>query len=281
VRGGSLPPQERLRLVLEVCEWGQRHEGLPLVILHGYLEQAAAWGRVAPLLGRRVLAPDHRGHGRSEHVGVGGFYHFWDYVGDLDGFIESIGGPVDLVGHSMGGTIACLYAGCRPEQVRRLVLVEGLGPPDGAAEAVTRARRFLADLRDPPRHRTMVDADEAARRMREWNPALGADEVRELARRTVVPSPSGSGVVWSWDARHRMRAPVPFQSALFLKFLAEINAPTLAIDGASSPFAAADLAERRAAIRSCRHVVMPGGHLLHHEDPVTLAGHIRSFLEEA
>ena len=98
-----------------------------VVLLHGFLEQSAAWDPVARSLGRRVVAPNQRGHGRSGHVGDGGWYHFWDYVGDLDQLVEHIGGPIDLVGHSMGGTVAALYAGTRPDMVRRLVLVEGLG----------------------------------------------------------------------------------------------------------------------------------------------------------
>jgi pimeloyl-ACP methyl ester carboxylesterase len=88
-------------LRLRICEWG---EGNPTtVILHGYLEQAAAWDAVAQRLAGRVVAPDHRGHGLSEHVGRGGFYHFWDYVSDVDALIATLDQSVILIGHSMGG----------------------------------------------------------------------------------------------------------------------------------------------------------------------------------
>jgi pimeloyl-ACP methyl ester carboxylesterase len=129
--------------------------GRPVVILHGWLEQAPCWDRVARLLKRPVYAPDHRGHGLSDWAPGAGHYPFWDYVADVDALVDHIGETVDLVGHSMGGTMAALYAAAAPERVRRLVLIEGIGPHDeGISEAgVTRARAFLATRRDPPVHR--------------------------------------------------------------------------------------------------------------------------------
>jgi pimeloyl-ACP methyl ester carboxylesterase len=242
-----------------------------VVLLHGFLEQSMAWDRVARRLGRRVVAPDHRGHGRSGHVGDGGWYHFWDYVGDLDQLVEHLGGPIDLVGHSMGGTIACLYAGARPEMVRRLVLVEGLGPPDAASEAVDRARRYLADRRSPPQHKPMRDLTDAASRLQRFSPAMSEEEARWLAER--VTSPEGdNGLVWSWDPLHRAAMPGPFQASLFLRFLHQIQAPVLLVDGGRSPWILPDLAERVAALREVRRTVIDSaGHLIHHDAPEALA----------
>jgi pimeloyl-ACP methyl ester carboxylesterase len=267
-----------LRLVC--CEWPGSGER-PLVVLHGYLEQGAAWDRVAKALGRWVLAPDQRGHGRSDHVGAGGWYHFWDYVGDVDAIVETLGGPVDLVGHSMGGTVACLYAGCRPANVRRLVLVEGLGPPDSTAEAVSRARHYLDGRRRPPSHGAIANPAEAAARMQRFNPRLPLDVAQELATRTL--SPTEAGYSWSWDPLHRARSPVPFAVDTFRRFLAEITAPVLAVDGADTPFVLPDRPERLAAFRSrVREVrVANAGHLVHHDAPEALARVIGEFLSES
>ncbi len=266
------PPRLRIR----VNEWTGSDGGRPpVVILHGFLEQGAAWDAVATRLDRRVIAPDHRGHGRSAHVGAGGFYHFWDYVGDLDGLIEHVGGPVDLVGHSMGGTIAALYAGSRPDRVRRLALIEGLGPPDAESGAIDRARAFLADLRDPPAHPPAVTEVDAADRLRRWNPALSADTASWLAARLL------GGGTWGWDSRHRMRAPVPFQASIFCRFLREITAPTLIVEGVASPFRVPDAEARKAALVQASAVCIPGGHLLHHDNPGGLANAITSFLEDS
>jgi pimeloyl-ACP methyl ester carboxylesterase len=279
-------------LRLRTCAWGP-DEGRPVLVLHGYLEQAAAWDDVGERLaarGRRVVAPDHRGHGLSEHVGRGGFYHFWDYVGDVDGLVRRLGGPVDLVGHSMGGTMATLFAATRPDLVRRLVLVEGLGPPDVAALALERARQFLDHVATPPRHGSFASVDEAADRLRRFNPSIRPEVARRLVARTTRPvraddphvaEPVEGRLTWTWDPLHRARSPVPFRADVHRAFLAAVACPVLLVDGGASPFRVDDHAARAAALRDARAVALAGaGHLVHHDAPDALADAIATFLEE-
>ncbi len=265
----TLPTRSR-GVLLRICEWPGA--GQPIVVLHGFLEQGAAWQEVAERLHRRVVAPDQRGHGRSGWVGTGGFYHFWDYVGDLDALVDHLGAPVDLVGHSMGGTVACLFAGTRPEAVRRLVLVEGLGPPDASADPVGRARRFLADLRRGPSHRPVESIEEAVQRMHAYNPKIPLDVANRLATRALRPAGEG-GLTWTWDPLHRARAPVPFQVEMFRPFLENLTMPVTLVRGGRSSFVLADEAERVAAIPNQVHerVVPDAGHLVHHDAPDELA----------
>ena len=267
-------------LLLRVCEWRPTApivDAPPLVVLHGFLEQGAAWQHVAERLRRRVIAPDQRGHGRSGHVGAGGFYHFWDYVSDVDALVRHLGAPIDLLGHSMGGTVACYYAGTEPDAVRRLVLVEGLGPPDMTASAVDRARRFLADRRAPRAHSAMASVAEGVKRVQHYNPAL-TDEVA-LALVTRMSRPVPDGRLWTWDPLHRARAPVPFQVSIFNRFLDEITAPTLFVRGGTSWFKPADEDERFARLADARELVIPqAGHLVHHDQPQALADAIEAHL---
>src|SRR5262245_1072062 len=136
-----VPPRDRTieanRLRHHLLEWGDA--GSVVLLLHGFLEHAHAWDWVAPQLvaaGYRVLALDWRGHGDSEWIGAGGYYHFPDYAADVAGVVRAIGGPVALVGHSMGAGGAVLYAGTEPSAVTALVCVDALGPPDMDPEAV-------------------------------------------------------------------------------------------------------------------------------------------------
>jgi pimeloyl-ACP methyl ester carboxylesterase len=268
-------------LPLCLCQWGPS-DGLPVLVLHGFLEQGAAWDavarRLAADLDRPVIAPDHRGHGRSGHVGAAQHYHFWDYVGDVQAVVDHLGGQVDLIGHSMGGTMASLFAGSRPEAVRRLVLVEGLGPPDLEKVVLQLGRQFLDSRRSLQPHPEMGSVDDAARRMQRFNRSLSDADARRLAARIVVPH--GDGVTWAWDARHRARNPYPFQERLFLAFLEAITAPVLLVDGADSSYAKATPAPRVEAVGASAHHRLPGaGHLVHHDQPDALADVIRGFLE--
>ena len=268
-------------LRLRLCEWGTPGAEPPVVILHGFLEQGAAWERVAEQLpGRYIIAPDQRGHGLSEHIGAGGFYHFWDYVSDLDALVTSLGGTVDLVGHSMGGTVATYFAGARSDAVRRLVIVEGLGPPDMTAAALKRSRDFLEHLRKPRTHRRLEDLSAAVARMRYWITTLASEVAERLAERITEPHPEG-GLRWTWDPLHRATAPVPFSAELFQQWIRAITAPTLLVEGSASLFRVPDGAERAASLTDARSVTIDGaGHLIHHDRPEALARVIREHLSQ-
>ena len=276
-------------LSLCLCEWGPT-TGPATLILHGFLEQGAAWDAVAQQLNRRVIAPDHRGHGKSGHVGAGGFYHFWNYLPDIDAIVNHIGAPVDLIGHSMGGTIACLYAAVRPQNVRRLALIEGLGPPNMASQALDRPARFLNAVGSPPQHRALANLADAIQRIRRFTPSMTLDVATVLAiRATRAPTPSeqakstlaADALFWRWDPLHRARNPLPFTTAGFIPFLSKITAPTLHVHGSVSSFSPDDQAERMAHIQNLQTAELPGGHMLHHDVPGELATTLASFLSDA
>ena len=98
-----------------------------------------------------VIAPDWRGFGLTErsHADT---YWFPDYLADLDAMLDHYapGEAVNLLGHSMGGNVVGIYAGVRPERVRRLINLEGFGMPATAPEKAPRHyAKWLDELRQP------------------------------------------------------------------------------------------------------------------------------------
>ena len=272
------------RLRHHLLEWGEH--GPVVLLLHGFLEHAHAWDLVAPRLaaaGHHVFALDWRGHGDSEWVGSGGYYHFADYAADLAFLVRALGGRAVLVGHSMGATAAMSYAGLEPERVPALVLVDGLGPPDLESEpAPHRYEAWIRDLarRGERRHRTLT-LEQATARLHERCLSL-------LARRGP---PHGR----ARDPGLERRAPVEVRSApqdhVTGAVLARAGGNLLAPGdlaralsrGRWSPLRLdpADRDERLAILRARRTTIAGSGHHPHLQQPETFAEVVLEFLASA
>ncbi|HVY48995.1 MAG TPA: alpha/beta hydrolase, partial [Minicystis sp.] len=182
--------------------------GLTILLLHGFLDAGATWDLVAEHLvraGHDVVAPDLRGFGQSDAVGPGGYYHFPDYVADVAELVEALSPRrLAVVGHSMGGTVAALFAGARPERVERLALLEGLGPvATEPAFAVDRMRQWLKDLGGLDRApRALSSREEAIERLVYRHPRVPRDVLATRARLLTRADDAGR-VVWAYDALHR------------------------------------------------------------------------------
>jgi pimeloyl-ACP methyl ester carboxylesterase len=265
-----------------VLEWGDPAAS-PVVLVHGFLDLAWGWEQVATRLAARfrVIAPDLRGHGDSDWAGAGGYYYFFDYTADLDDLLGRIDGPVALVGHSMGGSVAGYYAGARPERVRRLALLEGQGPPEQTDALPQRTARWFEAWRAARTRRptVMASIDEAAARLRKHDPLLAEDRARELASRGTWHH--GEGVSWKHDPLHTTAGPYPFRLDVAASFWQRVACPVLVVDGAESRLRLADdeLARRRGYFRDARHHVLPGaGHMMQRHQPEALAVLLLEFL---
>ena len=167
-------------LSLSVVEWAAEKPRATCLLLHGFMDAAATFDLVAPALaaaGVRVVAPDLRGFGESDRVSGGGYYHFPDYVADVDALVrEHIAeGDLYVVGHSMGGTVATLFCGSRPERIAKLAVLEGLGPPDSEHDlSPLRTRKWLDDLEKAPKNAAMTE-DEAMSRLVTAHPRVPRD----------------------------------------------------------------------------------------------------------
>lgn len=269
-----------------VREWGE--PGAPqLLLLHGWMDVSASFQFVVDVLRGRwhVLAPDFRGFGLSDN-GPGDCYWFPDYLADLDAIVDAVSAetPVSLVGHSMGGNVAMLYAGVRPQRVRALVNLEGFGLKESApGQAPARYARWLDELKSPPAARRYASLDDVAARLRRNNPRLSAEGAAFLAGHWSRGTADG-GYEVAGDPAHRIVNPVLYRWAEVAACWAAIACPVLWVEAADTDAHRwagdrEEVARRIAVLKSVEvESVAEAGHMLHHDQPEAVAALIERFV---
>jgi pimeloyl-ACP methyl ester carboxylesterase len=265
------------------------HRGAPkMVLLHGWMDVSASFQFLVDALQGQwdVFAPDWRGYGLTEW-GRSDCYWFPDYIADLEFLLDEIepDKPLDVVAHSLGGNVAALYAGIRPERVAKLVNLEGFGlPPTRPEQAPRRYAKWLEELRERPQLRPYENFAALAQRLRKNNPRLTPERSEFLARHWGREQ-AGGGVVLRGDPAHKIVNPLLYRYEEVRACWQQVAAPVLWVDAAESDTLArmrmdpAQQAERRAAFRDLRHVtVRDAGHMLHHDQPEAVARLIEEFL---
>ncbi|HUQ26138.1 MAG TPA: alpha/beta hydrolase [Burkholderiales bacterium] len=257
-----------------------------MVLLHGWMDVSASFQFMVDALKADwdVYAPDWRGYGLTEW-GKGDCYWFADYIADLDFLLQGISeAPVNLVGHSLGGNVAALYAGTRPERIAKLVNLEGFGlratRPEQAPE---RYKEWLEELRTPPQLRAYANFDELAGRLRKGNQRLSAERADFLARHWGHEK--DGKVVLRADPAHKIVNATLYRYEEAVACWQRVTAPVLWVEGDEWDTLkrygpdASQLVERRAAFPNLQHVSIPqSGHMLHHDQPEALARAIEAFL---
>ncbi|HTJ93003.1 MAG TPA: alpha/beta hydrolase [Pararobbsia sp.] len=277
---------------IHVRRWG-RADAPKLFMLHGWMDVAASFQFIADELAFdwQILAPDARGFGLSDwpvHAAGGGIYWFPDYLVDLEALLDHYapGEQVNLVGHSMGANIACIYAGVRPERVRRVVDLEGFGLRQSApGRAAARYAQWLDDMKTPPALRDYDDLDAVAARLVKTNPRLRRDRAAFLAEHWSRATPEGRRELLG-DPAHKLRGPLPYLVDEVMSIWAKIQAPVLHVEAKDSPTLASirgdtpldEFRHRFTAFPDWREAVVDhAGHMLHHDQPEQVAALIRAF----
>nr|WP_315486391.1 alpha/beta hydrolase [uncultured Undibacterium sp.] len=274
-----------------------RHWGKPdapvLFMVHGWMDVAASFQFVVDCLAQdwHVIAPDWRGFGLTEYPKVESYW-FPDYVADLDAILQhySPDQPVNLLGHSMGGNIAMLYAGVRPERVAKLINLEGFGMPmTQAKQAPGRYRKWLEELREVPTLRTYASLEEVAGRLQKTNPRLPDERAAFLAQHWSKQNAQG---VWELlaDPAHKNSTPILYHVDEVLECWQNIAAPVLWVEAndtdiwrmiGSKEQARAEIDRRMQYVPKMRtEIVMEAGHMLHHDQPEVLAKLVERFLSD-
>lgn len=275
------------RLQLRYVDWGNR-KAPPLLLVHGGKDHCRSWDWVAREFFEdwHVIAPDLRGHGDSAWS-PDGDYSMLSYVYDLAQLIHQLDlAPVTIVAHSLGGNISLRYTGLFPDNVKKLVAIEGLGPsPDmmAAREKVPvhdqatqwiEARR-AASGRQPKRYDSIGDA---LKRMQEANGFLSDEQARHLTEHGVIQNEDGT-YSWKFDNYLHQWPPADLNYKQMQDLWGRITCPTLLCYGddswASNPQTDGRLQYfNNATVNSYENA----GHWLHHDQFDKFTADLKSFL---
>jgi len=278
-----------------------------LILLHGMRDVGRCLLPVATALADRYycVMPDLRGHGKSFKPGSYAAQHF---LLDLRRLHRSLKlDRVSLLGHSLGGHIACRYAGIYNSAIDALVVVEGLGPPrwempgHGSTLEITRMADTIDAALVTARHavnpRFLPDVAEASRRLVKNNPGLDAQWAITLARWGTEPGPDNT-IQWAFDPRVQ-EVFLGLSDKRNFDFWRAVKARTLIVmgdaghaywsgrfpaSGYSGRFSDAELNERLDAFaeqnQPAEFVEISGaGHQVHYDQPAALASAVSQFLQ--
>jgi pimeloyl-ACP methyl ester carboxylesterase len=282
-------------LQYHVQVWGEPSpDKTPLVLLHGWMDVAASYQFVVDALSHHhyVIAPDWRGFGRTASGGADNFW-FPDYLADLDFLLDHYapGAPVNLVGHSMGGNVAMLYAGVRPERIRRLINLEGFGmaatTPD---EAPGRFARWMDELKQLKSGGMDLKAYETlggvARRLMRTNTRLTEDKANWLARHWSYQTEQGTWCIFG-DPAHKVATAQLYRVDEVLAIYRQISMPALMVEAADDSLelwwkGKYTLTQHRERLKAVPQVeitkIEDAGHMLHHDQPEIVAALIERFI---
>lgn len=269
-------------LSLAGLSWGAPG-GHPVLALHGWLDNAASFGVLAPLLTQcHVVAVDLTGHGGSAHRSADAGYQIWDDLPELLGVLDALGWErFSLVGHSRGAIISSLLASVVPERVQRLVLLDGVAPPPvGEGEFPRQLRKFLDEKRHwQQRQNRVYPSVEAALASRAGKSPPPA-QARPLVERNLRPC--DGGYTWTTDLRLRGASAVKLTSGQIEAVLGALSMPTLLLLAAQGFARHPELAAlARQHIGQLVIAEVAGGHHFHMESGAAMvAAQISRFLPE-
>ena len=273
---------------MALLHWEAREEAAPKVLcLHGWLDNAASFIPLAQHLeGLDLYALDFPGHGHSDHRPPGVRYAFTEYIFDLDAVLDALGWETtSIIGHSMGGGVANMFASVMPERVDRLVLLDGLGP---WTIDITKTRKQLRDslewVRRPRRPLRRFESLEAVAKARQSGfLEISLPAARMIAKRAArrVVDEDGTHYTWRTDPALRWDSPVFISEEQVMQFLAGIEAPVLSLHAQPwtdqrGPF----FGPRQQALKNAVFEDIEGNHHFHMDEAEKIAPKIQAFIEE-
>ncbi|THH37081.1 alpha/beta fold hydrolase [Aliishimia ponticola] len=240
------------------------NDTLPCLIVHGLFGSGRNWGAIAKRMSqaRRVVTVDMRNHGESPHLPT---HSYEDLAGDLAEVIENHGGPMDVIGHSMGGKAAMTLALMQPDLVHRLIVA------DIAPVAYTHSQSQFIEAMNA------VDLSKVTRRS-EAAEQLAAQGVEPALQSFFTQSLDLGAKRWRYNLG-ALEAEMP-KILGFPDIDASFDGPTLFLTGSESDYVRPEHRPRiKALFPASRFAKLPGaGHWLHADKPKGFIAAAETFL---
>ncbi len=274
-----------------VRHWGPQ-DAPRLFLLHGWLDVSAAFQFTVDALKQdwHVIAPDWRGNGLTDWAKTDAYW-FQEFLADIEQLIDhySPDAPVNLVGHSFGGALACVYAGVRPARIAHVCNVEGLGPRSWkTSEGNLRYAELIAMLKKGWRQRDYASLEDFAARLQKEFPAVTTERIQLIAQAMSRQDEQGRIVLLN-DPAMSSNYSMHFSSRLddAQACWRAVTAPVLMVFARQgSPLRRPDdmtderlQQDRLANFRDCRLLWLEDtGHAVHLERPEAMAQMVEDFI---
>ncbi|MCM8525990.1 MAG: alpha/beta hydrolase [Lentisphaeraceae bacterium] len=270
------------------CSWGKIHykelnpeKPETILCLHGWLDNWASFLPLSLELSEfRLIIFDLPGHGTSDHIPDGNWYHFVDYVVRLKEIVRILElKNFHLIGHSMGAGIASLFSATFPEMIKSLTMIDGLGPlvnpPEEARDIL---RESILKHEGKSFRKRVFDNPELAVKAR-----LSAGNLEYSSAKTLVENQikeSAEGWHWTYDYKLKYTSSLRLSPGQLESFLTRITCPALLITATEGYIKNSPYWDKRALIEKLIVKELSGGHHLHMDSPKDTAFCILQFLKE-
>lgn len=268
---------------VELAALDNQRSGPVIIGLHGYLDNAESIRVLAPhLQAYRFIALDLAGHGRSQHRPVGANYNQADYLQDLYALIESQKWErVILIGHSLGGILASMFAGLFPEKIQAVVSIDACGPlvEDESTTQHQMREAIINRYEKRQSQRRPVDLEKAIEARCRISD-IPEHAARKILTRNLVVDDSGTPF-WSSDSRLRTKSILRMTESQAENIMRAIVCPLFFI-GASNSFKNLEAVYPKRApwFKNARYEQLVGGHHIHMENTHDVGALIRQFVEQ-
>jgi len=265
---------------LAAIAWGNPTQK-PLLAVHGWLDNAASFSHLAPLLASKfyVVAVDLPGHGLSPHAPNGRSYLYIDWVLTLHQIVSALEWKsFSLLGHSLGGGIVSLFAGAFPQKVEHLISLEAMGPITAPGEeAAIRFREYFRQKeiqkhKTPPKYKSV----EEACKHRLTATSMLQKSVETLCKRGLVEL--DGHLVWRTDPRLKLPSYSRLTEEQTKAFMIEISAPTLVVIASETELPEFFVNLRGSYLRNKTIRRLNGKHHFHLDDPEAVSGEILGWI---